>query len=128
MISAAPVPPINSSARGGQQAVPAKLPSIGGYTRRRTRGRHLDFRDRPPRPGRRRAVHLRGVVTVEDLLDLAAVDAEFAGYRPLAAARIVPGAYRLFQERTRRWHTLARHRHRQADRGLAEALRPGLVS
>ena len=31
MISAAPVPHINSSARRGQRAVPTKMPRIGGY-------------------------------------------------------------------------------------------------
>jgi hypothetical protein len=70
-------------------------------------------------------MYLRGVVTVLDLLDLAAVDGEFAGYRPLAMARSVPGSYRLFQERTRRWHTLARCRHRQVGCGLGEVLRSG---
>jgi hypothetical protein len=55
---------------------------------------------------------LRSVVTVEDLFDLTAVDVEFAGYRPLAAARLVPGPDRLFQERTRCWHTLV-CQHRQ---------------
>jgi hypothetical protein len=49
----------------------------------------------------------------------AAVDAEFAGYRLLAVACGVPGSYRLFQERTRRWHTLARHR--QVGHALADA-------
>jgi hypothetical protein len=65
---------------------------------------------------------LRSVVTVEDLLHFAAVNVEFAGYCPLAVARSVPGSYRLFQERTRCWHALARHRHNQAGLGLGEAL------
>jgi hypothetical protein len=63
-------------------------------------------------------MYLRSVVTVEDLLDLA-VSVEFAGYCPLAMARIAPGLYRLFQERTCRWHTLTHHWHRQARRGPA---------
>jgi hypothetical protein len=35
--------------------------------------------------------------TVEDALDLAAVDVEFSGYGSLAAARFVPHAYGLLQ-------------------------------
>lgn len=56
----------------------------------------------------------------------AAVDAEFAGYRLLAVACGVPGSYRLFQERTRRWHTLARHR--QVGHALADAFQSSLMS
>ena len=62
-------------------------------------------------------MHLRGVAAVDDLLDLAPVDAEVAGDRPLAVARAVPGSYRLFQGRSRRWRILARRGHRQAKRG-----------
>lgn len=61
-------------------------------------------------------MYLRSVVTVEGLLDLAAVNVEFAGYRPLAVARIAPGSYCLFQERTCRWHTLTHHWQRQGRR------------
>jgi hypothetical protein len=73
-------------------------------------------------------MYLRSIVTVEDLLDFAAVKVEFAGYRPLAVARSAPGSYRLFQESTRRWHTLARYRHRQVGRGLTNVLRSVLMS
>ena len=37
-------------------------------------------------------MYLRSVVTVEDLLDFAAVSAGFADYRPLAAASDGPAA------------------------------------
>jgi hypothetical protein len=46
-------------------------------------------------------MYLRNLVTVEDVLDFAAVNAEFAGYRPLAVTRTVSGSYRLFQECSR---------------------------
>ena len=82
----------------------------------------VHFLDWPPRLQGNRGMYLRGGVTVEDLLDFAAVNVEFAGDRPLAAARLVPGSDRLFRERTGRWHTPVRHRHRQADRGLADGL------
>lgn len=48
---------------------------------------------------------------MDDSFDLAAVDVEFAGYRPLPAARLVPGPHRLLQARLIRLH-LARDRHR----------------
>lgn len=60
-------------------------------------------------------MYLRSIVTVEDLLDFAAV-------------KVAPGSYRLFQESTRRWHTLARYRHRQVGRSLTNVLRSVLMS
>ena len=39
---------------------------------------------------------------VDDLFYLAPVDVEFASYRPLAVARLVPRSYRLFQGWRRR--------------------------
>jgi hypothetical protein len=58
---------------------------------------------------------------VDDALDFAAVDVEFAGYGPLAVTRVVPGLYRLhhvWRRRQRGWSVAVRDRQRPAHLGL----------
>jgi len=55
-----------------------------------------------------------------DVFDLAAVDAEFPGYRALAVTSLVPGPYRLLHARCagqRRWSILLGDRQRVAHLG-----------
>src|SRR6266702_5637984 len=77
-------------------------------------------------------IQLRGLV--DDPLDLAAVDVEFAGYGALAVARGVQGPHRVLQTRRhwqRGWYTVPHDRHRGAHlypwrfRGSGPMLRPG---
>ena len=56
-------------------------------------------------------------MVVDDAFDLSAVDAEFAGYGPLAVTRVVPGPYRLhhvWRRRQRGWYVAVRDRQRAA--------------